>query len=321
MITVIIPVYNKQTTIQQTLTSVINQSFKDFEIVIVDDGSTDNSISIVNNNFNDNRIKIISQKNQGVSIARNHGVFHSRYELIAFLDADDLWNEKYLEFMVKAYKMFPDAGMYCCAGYVKNADGSLLERVDSKIINPISRIDFFQNPHIYLHTSSTVVKKNVFNIVGGFPEKMIRNQDFALFFSVALISDVVYCNHLLSTYVGGVANQATSSFSDKTLESIIWRYNHVHRNWIKFKKKPYLYLVFTKYEIRHRIKNFIVNNQFAHLYTFLNDLDSELMNEFSFSERFLYKKTFLKRISILYINLTKVRWRLRGFQRVNKYLN
>ena len=52
MITVIIPVYNKQTTIQQTLTSVINQSFKDFEIVIVDDGSTDNSISIVNNNFN-----------------------------------------------------------------------------------------------------------------------------------------------------------------------------------------------------------------------------------------------------------------------------
>ena len=67
MITVIIPVYNKQTTIQQTLTSVINQSFKDFEIVIVDDGSTDNSISIVNNNFNDNRIKIISQKKKKFS--------------------------------------------------------------------------------------------------------------------------------------------------------------------------------------------------------------------------------------------------------------
>jgi glycosyltransferase involved in cell wall biosynthesis len=316
MITVIIPLYNKEASILQTLTSVINQSFKDFEIVIIDDGSTDNSISIINNNFNDQRINVISQENQGVSIARNKGVFNSKYELIAFLDADDLWNEKYLEFMVKTYKMFPDAGMYCCAGYVKNADGSLLERVDSKIINPISRIDFFQNPHIYLHTSSTVVKKNVFNVVGGFPEKMIRNQDFALFFSVALISDVVYCNLLLSTYVGGVVNQATSSFSDKTLESIIWRHNHVHRNWIKFKKKPVLYLVFTKYEIRHRIKSFILNNQFFYLNTFLKDLDLELMNEFSFFERFLYRKTFLKKVSILYINLTKVRWRMRGFQRV-----
>jgi len=316
MISVIIPVYNKETTIQQTLTSAINQSFKDFELIIIDDGSTDNSISIINNNFDDYRITIISQENQGVSVARNNGVFHSKYELIAFLDADDLWDEKYLEFMVKAYNLFPNAGMYCCAGYVKNADGTLLERVDSKITNSISRIDFFQNPHIYLHTSSTVVKKDVFNIVGGFPEKMIRNQDFALFFSVALISDVAYSNLLLSTYVGGVPNQATSSFSGKVLESVIWRYNHVHRNWIQFKIKRDLYLVFTKYEIRHRIKNFILSNQFSYLNTFLTNLDSELMNEFSFFERFLYSKVFLKKISISYINLTKVRWRMRGFQRV-----
>lgn len=316
MISVIIPVYNKESTIQQTLTSVINQSFKDFELVIIDDGSTDNSISIINNNFDDHRITIISQENQGVSIARNQGVFHSKFELIAFLDADDLWDVKYLEFMVKAYNMYPDVGMYCSAGYVKNAAGYIFERVDSKIKNPISRIDFFQNPHIYLHTSSTIVKKDVFNLVGGFPNKMIRNQDFALFFSIALISDVVYCNLLLSTYVGGVANQATSSFSKKALESVIWRHNHVHRNWIKFKKRRDLYLVFTKYEIRHRIKSFILNNQFLYLNTFLTNLDSELMNEFSFFERFLFKNFFLNKISILYIDLTKLRWRMRGFQRV-----
>lgn len=316
MISVVIPVYNKESTILKTLTSVINQAYKDFEIVIIDDGSTDNSISIINNNFDDHRIKIISQSNQGVSIARNQGVFHSKYELIAFLDADDLWDEKYLEFMVKTYNMFPDAGMYCCAGYVKNAEGVIFERVDSKIINPISRVDFFQNPHIYLHTSSTVVKKEVFNVVEGFPEKMIRNQDFALFFSVALISDVAYCNLLLSTYVGGISNQATSSFSEKALQSVIWRHNHVHRNWIKFKKKRDLYLVFTKYEIRHRIKFFIIDNQFSYLNTFLTNLDPELMDEFSFLERFLYRKAFLKEISISYINLTKIRWRMRGFQRV-----
>jgi glycosyltransferase involved in cell wall biosynthesis len=316
MISVIIPLYNKESTILKTLTSVINQAYKDFEIVIIDDGSTDNSISIINNNFDDHRIKIISQSNQGVSIARNQGVFHSKYELIAFLDADDLWDEKYLDFMVKAYNMFPYVGMYCCAGFVKNADGSILERVDYEIKNPISRIDFFKNPHIYLHTSSTVVKKEVFNQVGGYPEKMIRNQDFALFFSIALVADVAYCNLLLSTYVGGVANQATSSFSEKTLKSIIWRFNHVHRNWIKFNKKNDLYLVFTKYEIRHQIKTFILNNKFSYLEIFLTDLDSELINEFSFFERFLYKKFFFRKASVLYINLTKVRWRMRRFPRV-----
>ena len=316
MISVIIPLYNKESTILKTLTSVINQAYKDFEIVIIDDGSTDNSISIINNNFDDHRITIISQSNQGVSIARNQGVFHSKYELIAFLDADDLWDEKYLDFMVKAYNMFPYVGMYCCAGFVKNADGSILERVDYEIKNPISRIDFFKNPHIYLHTSSTVVKKEVFNQVGGYPEKMIRNQDFALFFSIALVADVAYCNLLLSTYVGGVANQATSSFSEKTLKSIIWRFNHVHRNWIKFNKKNDLYLVFTKYEIRHQIKTFILNNKFSYLEIFLTDLDSELINEFSFFERFLYKIFFFRKASVLYINLTKVRWRMRRFPRV-----
>ena len=316
MISVVIPLYNKESTILKTLTSVINQAYKDFEIVIIDDGSTDNSISIINNNFDDHRIKIISQSNQGVSIARNQGVFHSKYDLIAFLDADDLWDEKYLDFMVKAYNIFPDVGMYCCAGYVKNADGSILERVDYKIKNPISRIDFFQNPHIYLHTSSTVVKKEVFNVVGGFPEKMIRNQDFALFFSVALISDVAYCSLLLSTYVGGIPNQATSSFSEKTLKAIIWRFNHVHRNWIKLKKKRDLYIVFAKYEIRHQIKTFIINNQSSYLEIFLTDLDPELINEFLFFERFLYKKLFFRKASVLYINLTKVRWRMRRFPRV-----
>jgi len=84
MISVIIPLFNKESTILTTLTSAINQTFKDFEIVIIDDGSTDNSISIINDNFDDHRITIISQENQGVSIASNRGVFHSKYDLIAF---------------------------------------------------------------------------------------------------------------------------------------------------------------------------------------------------------------------------------------------
>lgn len=317
MITVVIPLYNKESTIQETITTVLNQTFTDFELVIVDDGSSDNSVAVVKNTFDDSRIKMFTQVNQGVSIARNQGVFHSKYDLIAFLDADDLWEPYYLEYMMKSYKMFPDAGMYCCAGLVKNGDGKIYERKAQLINSPISIIDFFHNPHVFLHTSSTVVKKDKFFMAGAFPEGMIRNEDYALFFSVALISQVIYCNLLLSTYVGGVAGQATSLFTDKTLKSIVWRHNHVHQKWININRINTMYIVFTKYEVRHFIKTNILNKNLKYVDSFIDDLDKDLLSYFSVFELFLYKRRLLSNFGILYINLTKIKWRLRGFPRVN----
>lgn len=96
MISIVIPLYNKEKQIAHTLQSVFAQTFQDFEIVIVDDGSTDNSVMEVKK-FDDPRVLLIQQSNAGVSAARNRGIEEANGELIAFLDADDEWMPEFLQ--------------------------------------------------------------------------------------------------------------------------------------------------------------------------------------------------------------------------------
>jgi glycosyltransferase involved in cell wall biosynthesis len=104
MISVIIPLYNKAHTIVNTLNTVLRQTFQDFEIVIVNDGSTDNGVEVITTAFNDVRIKIINQANGGVSGARNTGADAAQYNYLAFLDADDEWKLGYLAKIYEAIK-------------------------------------------------------------------------------------------------------------------------------------------------------------------------------------------------------------------------
>ena len=95
MISVVIPLYNKEKQVKQTLRKVLEQTFSDYEIIIVNDGSTDSSAEIARE-FEDHRIKVIDQENAGVSAARNRGIKEAKGNFIAFLDADDEWDKDYL---------------------------------------------------------------------------------------------------------------------------------------------------------------------------------------------------------------------------------
>ena len=120
---VILPLYNKEKEIANTLKSVLNQTYKADEIIVVDDGSTDNSKEVVKK-FKD--VKLIEQKNCGVSCARNRGIKEARNEYICFLDADDLWEEDFLEEIKRLIESFPQAIFYSTSHKMIDENGKVI---------------------------------------------------------------------------------------------------------------------------------------------------------------------------------------------------
>jgi glycosyltransferase involved in cell wall biosynthesis len=109
-ISVVVPAYNGERTILKTLESIKKQTFSDFEIIVIDDGSTDRTVELVNT-VKDERIKIFSYKNGGLPVARNRGIAHAQGEYIAFIDADDLWTPDKLASQLEALQNNPKAGL------------------------------------------------------------------------------------------------------------------------------------------------------------------------------------------------------------------
>jgi glycosyltransferase involved in cell wall biosynthesis len=109
-ISVIIPAYNAERTILETIKSVQQQTFQDFELIVINDGSKDRTLELLQD-IQDERLKIFSYENSGVSLARNRGFSKSTGEFIAFLDADDLWTPDKLELQLAALKQHPEAGV------------------------------------------------------------------------------------------------------------------------------------------------------------------------------------------------------------------
>lgn len=110
LISVVVPAYNAEYTIRDTITSVLKQTFSDFELIVINDGSTDKTLEVVST-IQDYRIKIFSYENGGLPVARNRGISHAIGEFITFLDADDLWTQDKLELQLSALQKHPEAGL------------------------------------------------------------------------------------------------------------------------------------------------------------------------------------------------------------------
>jgi len=130
-VSVIIPTYNRAAKVQATIESALSQSFTDIEVIVVDDGSSDDTGKILGEVYGD-RIRYYFQKNQGVSVARNKGIEEARGEWIAFLDSDDLWEEDKLEWQFKALKEF---GRCCNACYT---DTRLYNHIETRTLFKIA---------------------------------------------------------------------------------------------------------------------------------------------------------------------------------------
>lgn len=206
MISVVIPLYNKEKQIGNTLRTVLNQTFQDFEIVVVNDGSTDNSAAEVER-FHDQRIRLVHQANAGVSAARNRGVEESKYELIAFLDADDEWKPLYLETQYSLYKKYPECSVFACNYEFRDANGNTRPTIIRKL--PFQEIDgilsnYFEVAscsHPPLWTSAIVAKKSALMYVGGFPVGIKSGEDLLTWARLAMKYKIVFCQTPLSTFI------------------------------------------------------------------------------------------------------------------------
>ena len=196
---VIVPLYNKEAYVRRTLESVIAQTYKDFECIVVDDGSTDNSLEIVRGLDNgDWRLEIISQANSGVAVARNNGVAKSKGEYVCFLDADDWWESTWIEEMDRLIKEYPDAGLYA-TNYVYYKPGK------THVALNLER-GYMNYPEAYVHgempvtSITTCMSRKVFDEMGGFPVGIKLGEDFLLWAKAALHYKVAFCEKPLAYY-------------------------------------------------------------------------------------------------------------------------
>lgn len=201
MFSVIIPLYNKADYVRKTVDSVLGQTFQGFELLVVDDGSTDGSVEKLADCRNE-RLRIISQPNAGVSTARNNGAKHARFDYILFLDADDWWHGDFLRDMDAVIKRFPGAGMYGCKYYVVKNGRYVPADVGLDADFEAGYIDYFK---VYARTfwvpincSFVVVNKSVFEEEGGFKPSLKFGEDFDLWIRIALKHKVGYVNKFLA---------------------------------------------------------------------------------------------------------------------------
>ncbi len=162
-VSVIVPVYNVENYIADTVQSVLDQTYSEWELLIIDDESPDRSIEICEQ-FDDSRIRIIHQRNQGLAGARNTGIRHATGEYITFLDGDDLWEPEKLAKHVAHFKRSPSVGVSFSRSAFIDEDGNALNIYQMPKLTDISKADVFcRNP--IGNGSAAVFRREVFDAI------------------------------------------------------------------------------------------------------------------------------------------------------------
>lgn len=211
---VIIPLYNKAPYVEKALRSVAAQTFTDYELIVVDDGSNDDSAAVAEKCINDcwlslskpQSVKLIRQANAGVSIARNNGVAVSLGDYICFLDADDWWEPTFLEEMAKLIAEFRDAGIYGTNYTIVN-ETKHKTRVAPVGIDGNFAKGYINYCQVYaetlvmpLCTGAVSIPRKVFDEMQGFKTHLKLGEDFDLWIRIALKYKVAFLNKPLANY-------------------------------------------------------------------------------------------------------------------------
>lgn len=203
-VSIVIPVFNKASWIEETLMSVVNQDYKDWEAIIVDDGSTDESLPLVQafTERHPGDWKIVSQKNQGQCKARNVGIENSSGEFVAFLDGDDLWAGNKLSVQVRALDEDSDAALVICPYLIYDANNKLrdkrfvLHKNSKKMLRDWLGLRGFGGG-----TESTgLVRRDVLKKIGGFDPNLSTSAGLDLTIRISQAGRIIFSNDTFMKY-------------------------------------------------------------------------------------------------------------------------
>lgn len=217
LVSVIIPTYNSSEFIRETLESVFAQTYKNLEIIMVDDGSRDDTREILAT-YSD-RVRWVAQDNAGPAAARNHGISLAQGELICFLDSDDLWEPNKLEQQVRFFLGHPEYGLISTEMSTFNETGVLRSRVKADIYHikngRVMRDLLFGN---WIQTSGVMVRKQCIDEVGGFTvEKGLWGEDWILWMQIAARHPIYFLEEPLAKI-----RQRSQSFSHHAPDAQFW---------------------------------------------------------------------------------------------------
>jgi glycosyltransferase involved in cell wall biosynthesis len=213
--TVIIPLYNKENYVERALKSILNQTFTDFEVIIVNDCSTDKSIAKIESYLSEKVTLIHLEKNKGLSVARNTGIKNAKADYVMYLDADDLWKITFLETIYRLIINFPEAKIYG-TNYEEIYDKKVLKPFNGSDALPFNFegiIEFFKiniKQGIYNH-GSVCFHKSVFEKVGYYDENIRFSQDIDFNIRANYFFKLAYSNTNQMSYYMQTDNQITRS--------------------------------------------------------------------------------------------------------------
>lgn len=253
MFSIIIPLYNKSHYIIRCLKSVFSQKYKDFEVIVINDGSTDNSAEIILENFPN--VQLINQENQGVSAARNKGILLANRSYVAFLDADDAWHPDYLSFMYAVIQQNQHVKMIGSHyGYEKEI-----------LVKPSTTLSYYRIENYFeiaikntlFTSSSTVIKKNIidknevrFNIL------LKTGEDLDFWFRInAIEGNSFYITNTLMYYSDDDTSQATRTLpniENTLVGTALSSYKTDFENNLSFSYFIDLYVLFNLYPYFYR---------------------------------------------------------------------
>ena len=223
LFSIVIPLYNKTEHIQRAIDSVLDQTLQYFEIIVVNDGSTDGGENIVKQ-YTDPRITLIEQKNSGVSAARNRGILNSNGEYVAFLDADDFWFPDFLDTINDLIKKFPEAGAYATAYKVKEPNGKYYE-VSFSPIPPFpwegiisNYFECIASGKHSICTDTVCIKKDIFDSVGLFDTSFSMGEDTDMWIRLYLKTKIAFSTKIKAIYFRDAINRSEAIVDDYPFE-------------------------------------------------------------------------------------------------------